>query len=113
MSAENTSSRATEKVQPKSEPKPGLLPMYHVVLVDDNDHTYEYVVEMLRVVFGYRKERGYQLAREVDGVGRAVVATTHKERAELKREQIRSFGTDPRIAACRGAMSAYIQPALS
>ena len=23
-------------------------PLYHVILLDDNDHTYEYVVEMLR-----------------------------------------------------------------
>ena len=27
------------------------IPRYHVVLLDDNDHTYEYVVEMLTKIF--------------------------------------------------------------
>lgn len=30
-----------------------LIPPYNVVLLDDNDHTYEYVIEMLRAVFGF------------------------------------------------------------
>ena len=110
--AEDASARtATGKAQPKPGIQPGQLPMYHVVLVDDNEHTYDYVTEMLRSLFGYPKERAYQLAKEVDQAGRAVVATTHKERAELKREQVSAFGLDPRIANCRGAMSSYIRPA--
>ena len=28
------------------------LPQYHVVLYDDNEHTHEYVVEMLKALFG-------------------------------------------------------------
>ncbi|HWE95911.1 MAG TPA: ATP-dependent Clp protease adaptor ClpS [Tepidisphaeraceae bacterium] len=91
--------------------KPNQLPPYNVVLMNDDDHTYDYVIQMLRSVFGYPDERGYQLAKVVDEAGRAIVLTTHKELAELKREQIQSFGTDHRITACKGSMSAIIEPA--
>src|SRR5689334_3681857 len=85
--------------------KPRKLPPYHVVLLDDDDHSYEYVIEMLRCLFGYADEHGYQLATEVDAAGRAVVVTTHKELAELKRDQIRGYGVDIRVATCRGSMT--------
>jgi len=28
-----------------------LIPLYRVVLLDDNDHTYDYVIEMLQRIF--------------------------------------------------------------
>ncbi|HWE02216.1 MAG TPA: ATP-dependent Clp protease adaptor ClpS [Tepidisphaeraceae bacterium] len=89
--------------------KPRLLPPYNVVLLNDNEHTYEYVIQLLRKLFAYSDEKGYQLARQVDESHRAVVFTAHKELAELKREQIGSFGADPRISSCKGSMSAMIE----
>ncbi len=29
-----------------------MLPRYNVVLLDDNDHSYEYVIRMLKQLFG-------------------------------------------------------------
>jgi ATP-dependent Clp protease adaptor protein ClpS len=87
------------------------LPPWNVILLDDNAHTYPYVVEMLRAVFGYEQVRGYKLAQEVDSAGRAIVMTTHRELAELKRDQIHAYGADWRIASCKGSMSAVIEPA--
>src|SRR5437588_3148147 len=87
-------------------------PPYHVILLDDDDHTYEYVIGMLQQLFGHPREKGYQLAREVDTTGRAVVLTTSKEHAELKVEQIHAFGPDPfRSRDCKGSMSAYSEAA--
>lgn len=86
------------------------IPKYHVILLDDNDHTYEYVIEMLMVVFGHSPERSYSMAVEVDRKGRVIVDTTTKERAELKRDQIHAYGADWRIEHCRGSMSAIIEP---
>jgi ATP-dependent Clp protease adaptor protein ClpS len=99
--------------EPKRETKrqPKQLPPYHVVLMNDDDHTYEYVIQMLRAVFAYSEEKGYQLAKQVDDAGQAVVFTSHREYAELKREQIHSYGADFRISSCKGSMSAIIQPA--
>jgi ATP-dependent Clp protease adaptor protein ClpS len=51
------------------------------------------------------------MAVEVDTTGRVIVATTHLEHAELKRDQIQAFGPDPFIPRCEGSMSAIIEPA--
>lgn len=84
---------------------------WNVVLLDDDDHTYEYVVEMMQKVFGHSPERAFQVARTVDTQGRAVCLTTHKEHAELKRDQILGFGADFRMESSLGSMSAIIEPA--
>lgn len=87
------------------------IPRYNVVLLDDDDHTYEYVIEMLRKLFGHNHETAFQMACEVDNAGRVIVDTTSKERAELKRDQIHAYGADWRIPRCKGSMSAIIEPA--
>ena len=87
------------------------LPPYNVVLLDDDDHSYEYVILMLKKVFGHPIEKGYQMAQEVDATGRVIVATTNLEQAELKRDQIHAFGPDPFVPRCKGSMSAIIEPA--
>ena len=85
-------------------------PLYHVILLDDDDHTYEYVIGMLRKLFGYSIERSYTLASEVDNSGQVILDTTTLERAELKRDQIHAFGRDWRVARCLGSMSSAIEP---
>ena len=94
---------------PTERPKPP--PRYHVVLLDDNDHTYDYVIEMLRKLFGASTEGAFQLAHELDQTGRVIVDTTTLERAELKRDQIHSFGRDWRIPRCQGSMTSRVEPA--
>ena len=86
-------------------------PPYNVILLNDDDHTVEYVVHMMQKLFGHPVEKGYQLAKVVDTQGRAIVCTTSLERAELKRDQIHAYGPDPRIPRCQGSMSAVIEPA--
>jgi ATP-dependent Clp protease adaptor protein ClpS len=85
--------------------------MYHIILLDDNHHSYDYVIEMLTGIFGHSYERAYQMAVIVDTKKRVIVETTHKERAELKRDQIQSYGADWRIPTSKGSMSAIIEPA--
>ena len=81
------------------------------MLLDDDDHTYEYVIEMMQMIFAHPIPRAMTIAKTVDSQGRAVCLITHKEHAELKLEQIHSFGRDARIASCAGAMSAILEPA--
>jgi ATP-dependent Clp protease adaptor protein ClpS len=67
---------------------------------------------MLQQLFGYPREKGYQMALEVHTEGRCIVLTTSKEHAELKRDQIHAFGPDSRSSQdCVGSMSAVIEPA--
>lgn len=89
----------------------GTLPPYHVVLLDDDYHTVDYVIRMLKELFGHSLERGARMAKEVHTTGRVIVATTNREEAELRREQIHSFGPDPLIERCKGSMSAIVEPA--
>ncbi|MBX7168807.1 MAG: ATP-dependent Clp protease adaptor ClpS [Pirellulales bacterium] len=102
---------AKPREKSKQDRRPKRQPPYHVILWNDDDHTYAYVIAMLQKLFGYPVERGYQLAKEVDSQGRAVVLTTTREHAELKRDQIHAFGKDDLIAACAGSMKASIEPA--
>ncbi|MEM8911997.1 MAG: ATP-dependent Clp protease adaptor ClpS [Planctomycetota bacterium] len=88
-------------------------PPYHVVLWDDTDHTYEYVMLMMKRLFRMPIEKGYKVAKEVDSAGRAICMTTTLELAELKRDQIHAFGRDELLARCKGSMSATIEPAES
>jgi ATP-dependent Clp protease adaptor protein ClpS len=86
-------------------------PPYHVILINDDDHTYQYVIHMLQKLFGHPPDTGFKMAHEVDKTGRVIVDTTSLERAELKRDQIHAFGPDPLIPRCQGSMSAEIEPA--
>ena len=90
--------------------RPKHQPRYSVILWNDEDHTYAYVIAMLMQIFGHPMEKGYQIAKEVDAQGRAVVLTTTKEHAELKRDQIHAFGKDHEIEGCKGSMWATIEP---
>jgi ATP-dependent Clp protease adaptor protein ClpS len=85
-------------------------PKYHVVLWDDNDHSYGYVIMMMRSLFGHTFPMGLKVAEAVDSHGRAICMTTTKELAELKRDQIKAFGRDLTIPRCKGSMSATIEP---
>jgi ATP-dependent Clp protease adaptor protein ClpS len=82
-----------------------------VILWNDEDHTYQYVIAMLMQLFGFPAEKGYLLAKEVDTQGRVILLTTTREHAELKRDQIHAFGKDELIEGCQGSMSATIEPA--
>jgi ATP-dependent Clp protease adaptor protein ClpS len=98
-------------VVPEQEEEVRHQPPYHVILLNDDDHTYDYVVRMLKELFGHPVERGFRMAEEVDRTGRCVVLTTSLEHAELKRDQIHAYGPDPLLERCQGSMTAVIEPA--
>lgn len=108
---EQTPSTSSATAVQDAPSKPKQLPNWHVVLLNDDDHTYEYVIHMLGELFAHPVERAFQLAKEVDTQGRVTCLTTHKELAELKRDQIHAFGKDILLARSKGSMSATIVPA--
>lgn len=85
-------------------------PRYHVRLWDDNQHTFLYVIRMLRELFGHDLTQAQKIAEAVDSLGSAVCLTTTREHAELKREQILAYGKDQLVAECAGSMSCSIEP---
>lgn len=106
---------ATPKTVPRSQVSSKELsktiPRYHVLLLDDNDHPYEYVVEMLCKLFRHSRTDAWRMAQQVDRGARCIVYTTSKEQAELKCSQIHSYGADWRLSRSQGSMSAVIEEA--
>ena len=99
------------KPRKKTKRRPLLIPQYNVILIDDDDHTYDYVIEMLMHVFGHSIEESYIMACEVDFRERVIVFTTSKEKAAMKKDEILNFGPDHRLARSKGSMNAIIEPA--
>lgn len=104
-----TATRPRQETRPDEDTKQPWL--WNVVLLDDDHHTYEYVVRMMQNLFAHPVEKAFKIALNVDSQGRAVCLTTHKEKAEFKRDQILAFGKDPLMIESRGSMSAVIEPA--
>ncbi len=102
---------ADPAVEQEQQTKPKKQPRYNVILWDDSDHSYQYVVMMMRKLFRYPVEKGFQIATQVDSHGKAICLTTTMEHAELKRDQIHAYGKDDLIPRCKGSMSATIEPA--
>ena len=113
--SEGSGAAAVAPAKPQARPsnQTKQLPPYNVVLLDDDHHTYAYVIEMLVALFAYDEQKAFKLAKEVDTRGRVILMTTHKEKAELKRDQITAYGADFRMSSSQGSMSAVIEPAPS
>ena len=85
--------------------------LFHVVLLDDDEHTYDYVIEMLQKLFFFPLDTAFQHAVEVDTKGRTIVITCALPEAEFGRDQIQGYGADPRMPESKGSMSAILVPA--
>ncbi len=75
-------------------PKPKRQPQYGVIVYNDDEHTFPYVIEVFQKVFGYNQEKCVKLALDIHHQGRALVWAGWKEAAELKVELIKSAGKD-------------------
>jgi ATP-dependent Clp protease adaptor protein ClpS len=104
-----TLEKVAARPEERSEQETKRQPPYNVVLWNDDDHSYQYVIFMLQKLFGYPPEKGFAMAKQVDTQGRVIVLTTALEHAELKRDQIHAFGRDDLIADCKGSMKATIE----
>ena len=85
-------------------------PLFNVVLLDDDHHTYDYVIEMLQKLFSFAANDAYLHATEVDMTGRTIVVTCPRPEAEFGRDQIHAYGPDPRMPESKGSMSAIVEP---
>ncbi len=99
------------KTLPEERTKTRKLPPYHVIIMNDEDHTFEYVIELLCKIFYHDLTTAEVLTWRIHNTGRCVVLTTHKEKAELKRDQVLAYGPDPRLRRSKGSLSCYIEPA--
>jgi ATP-dependent Clp protease adaptor protein ClpS len=97
--------------QVEKSPTGELAPLYNVVLLDDDEHTYDYVIDMLQTLFLCTRDDAYRHALEVDTAGRTVVITCELSEAEFGRDQIHAYGPDWRMPNSKGPMKAIVEPA--
>jgi len=88
-----------------------LTPLWNVVLLDDDEHTYDYVIEMLAKLFFKTVQEAYNHAVEVDSRGRTILMTCDLQAAEFARDQVHGYGADWRMPKCKGSMTAILEPA--
>ena len=85
--------------------------LYHVIILNDDEHTYDYVVEMLQSVFGFTLQTAIAHTVEADTTGSSIVLTCGLEEAERKRDAIHAYGPDWRLPHSRGSVAALVEPA--
>lgn len=105
---ENTRRDAHTRQQNKP---PRRQPNYHVIIWNDDEHTYEYVIELLMKLFAHPFEKAFQITHEVDHSGKGIAYTCHMELAELKRDMVLGYGADWRMSTSTGSIRATIEPA--
>jgi ATP-dependent Clp protease adaptor protein ClpS len=88
-----------------------LSKQYHVIILNDDDHTFDYVIEMLQAIFNLPYATAFARTVEADASGSAIVFTTNLEEAERKRDQVHAYGPDWRLPHSRGSVAALVEPA--
>jgi len=86
-------------------------PLYHLIILNDEDHTIEYVVEMLQAVVGLTGNQALKCTLEADRTGSSIVRTCSLKEAEEKRDKIHAYGPDWRMPRSRGSVAALVEPA--
>ena len=72
--------------------KDDLSKLYHVIILNDDEHTFEYVIEMLQAVFNLPYATAVARTVEADSMGSSIVLTTNLEEAEQKRDLVHAYG---------------------
>jgi ATP-dependent Clp protease adaptor protein ClpS len=94
---EEAGSTATVKPQkqPKRAPKrkpPGHLPPWKVLLHNDDKNAVDFVIVTIVELTPLNKQEAELRTKEADQTGVALLLTTHKERAELYKDQFETKG---------------------
>src|SRR5438067_12998284 len=88
-----------------------LSKLYHVIILNDEEHSFEYVIEMLQTVFNIPYATAFAHTMEADSTGSSIVLTTSLEEAEQQRDQVHAYGPDCRMPNSRGSVAALFEPA--
>lgn len=86
--------------------------LYHVIILNDEEHTMDYVVEMLQVTVRLSTAAAMACTLEADSTGSSIVYTCGLEEAESKRDMIHAYGPDWRLSHSRGSVAALVEPAV-
>lgn len=86
--------------------KQGLCPNWHVIFLNDDYHSFQFVIHVIMSIFRKEFEEAFVLTKQIHEKGLAIVTTCTKERAELYLEQVSSMKEEE-----KGAISCKMEPA--
>jgi ATP-dependent Clp protease adaptor protein ClpS len=86
-----TKSRKAVKPTPKRKP-PGTLPPWKVLLHNDDKNDMRFVIDTIVELTPLNTQDAEQRMREANDTGLTLLLVTHKERAELYKDQFESKG---------------------
>lgn len=89
--------------QTRTDAQTRVEPRWKVVLHNDDVTTMEFVVDLLVRLFRKEHADAVKLMLEIHYRGAAVIEWTHRERAELYVEQVRSLARAQRFPLCATA----------
>ena len=84
-----TKSKKKPKQAPQKQP-PKMLPQWKVLLHNDDKNAMNYVVDTIVELTPLKKQDAELRMKEADKMGVALILVTHKERAELYRDQFQT-----------------------
>jgi ATP-dependent Clp protease adaptor protein ClpS len=103
----NTKLQEQVEVQESTETK--AQRNYKVILLNDEDHTYDYVVELLCSVCGMKRDQAFRCAVEVDLSGQTIVYYSTAAKCEQVAQKIKNFGPDHRLTRSMTSMHAVVE----
>lgn len=83
-----------------------LTPNWHVIFLNDDYHTFGFVVFVITTIFKKSVEDAFAFTQKIHLEGQAVITTCSKERAELYAEQVSSVKEGE-----KGSIGCVIEPA--
>ena len=86
-----TKPKKSTKSAPKRKP-PGMLPPWKVLLHNDDKNTFDFVIDTIVELTPLNKQDAENRMREANDTGLTLLLVTHKERAELYKDQFESKG---------------------
>jgi ATP-dependent Clp protease adaptor protein ClpS len=100
-----------KRTRPATNTRPKPQPPYAIILHNDPINGFDFVIGVLRKVFRYGGLRAFRLTLRAHLSGRAAVWVGPLEVAELKADQIRSAGPDPRkVEVGAGPLGVSLEP---
>jgi ATP-dependent Clp protease adaptor protein ClpS len=86
------------------------LPLWNVILLNTDHHTFEFVIKLIVEVFEVNLSDAYDLTKKIHEEGQCIVMVTHKERAELFQEKVKAFGCDENSKGPKEPLPCVIEP---
>lgn len=109
MTTNSGDTRTQTEQETETGGKTAFSPLFKVILFDDDEHTYDYVVEMLVHCCGLSRESAFRCAVEVDLCGKTTVFYGPQDSCRDRRDRIHAYGADHRLPRSKGSMKAEVQ----